>query len=234
MKKFSIFLLAALTALASCNPPSNTAKGGMIGGGGGAALGALIGGLIGHNGKGAAIGAAVGATVGTGTGVIIGNRMDKAKKAAEAAKAAAELKETEDGLAYVKVTFDSGLLFQTGKSALSAAAVNDLATFAKGLDPDMDLYVMGFTDNAPWKGVSAAVSQQKNQTLSLERAQSVSRQLQMSGVAPAQLQKVDGLGEQYPAADNATADGKAKNRRVEVYVLPSKAMIEAANTEAGK
>ena len=61
---------------------SNTAKGGLIGGGGGAALGALVGGLAGK-GKGAAIGAAVGAAVGTGAGVLIGKKMDKAAQQAQ-------------------------------------------------------------------------------------------------------------------------------------------------------
>ena len=61
---------------------TNTAKGGMIGGGSGAALGAIIGGVVGH-GKGAAIGAAVGAAVGTGAGVLIGKKMDKAAAQAE-------------------------------------------------------------------------------------------------------------------------------------------------------
>lgn len=90
---------------------SNTAKGGLIGGGGGGALGALIGQLAG-GGKGAAIGAAIGTTLGAGAGVIIGNKMDKAKKAAEAANAKAEIIEGNDGISYVKATFPSGILLQ--------------------------------------------------------------------------------------------------------------------------
>ena len=81
--KVIVCALSAILLLSSCGM-SNTAKGGLIGGGGGGALGALIGGLIG-NGKGAAIGAGVGAAVGAGAGILIGNKMDKAKKAAEAA-----------------------------------------------------------------------------------------------------------------------------------------------------
>ena len=87
--KFSAIVLCGAMLFSGCSM-SNTAKGGLIGGGGGGALGALIGQLAG-GGKGAAIGAAIGTTLGAGAGVIIGNKMDKAKKAAEAANAQAEL-----------------------------------------------------------------------------------------------------------------------------------------------
>lgn len=108
--KFSIGALCAAMLLSGCSM-SNTAKGGLIGGGGGGALGALIGQLAG-GGKGAAIGAAIGTTLGAGAGVIIGNKMDKAKKAAEAANAKAEIIEGNDGISYVKATFPSGILLQ--------------------------------------------------------------------------------------------------------------------------
>ena len=88
--------------LCSCGGMTNTAKGGLIGGASGGALGALVGQLIGK-GKGAAIGAAVGTTVGAGAGVLIGHKMDKAKKAAEAAKAKAEILQGTDGTQYVRL-----------------------------------------------------------------------------------------------------------------------------------
>ena len=109
--KISVLLLSGAILLGSCSTMNNTAKGGVIGGGSGAAAGAIIGGLIGK-GKGAAIGAAVGAAVGTGAGVAIGHKMDK--KAAEAAKIeGAQVEKVTDtnGLAAVKVTFESGILF---------------------------------------------------------------------------------------------------------------------------
>ena len=93
--KFSAIVLSASLILSSCNM-SNMAKGGLIGGTSGGAVGALVGQLIGK-GKGAAIGAAVGATVGTGAGLLIGKKMDKAKAAAEAAKAQAEILTAADG-----------------------------------------------------------------------------------------------------------------------------------------
>lgn len=227
--KLSAVLLSLAMLASSCNM-NNTAKGGLIGGSGGAALGGLIGALAGKSkGKSTAIGAAVGAAVGTGAGVLIGRKMDKAKQAAEAANAQAELLTDSEGTQYVKVTFDSGLLFATSSATLSASAKSDIAKFATGLDTDMDLYVIGHTDNTGWKNSTAAESAAKNLTLSKQRAQSVSLYMQQSGIAASQLKDVTGLGQTEPVASNDTEAGRAANRRVEVYILPSKAMIESAN-----
>lgn len=231
MKKSKLGILALCGAmlLSSCGM-SNTAKGGLIGGGGGAAAGALIGALIG-NGKGAAIGAGIGAAVGAGAGVLIGNKMDKAKKAAEAIEGAeAETLKDAEGLSYVKVTFDSGILFTTSKADLTQQAKTSLSQFASNvLTADMDLAVVGYTDNDPWRGCTAEESVQKNLVLSEQRAQSVSTYLIGAGATAAQVKYVVGKGEANPVASNATAAGKAENRRVEVYILPSKEMIQSAN-----
>ena len=219
--KFYAGALCAAMMFSGCSM-NNTAKGGLLGGAGGAALGGLVGALVG-NGKGAAIGAAIGTTLGAGAGVIIGNKMDKAKKAAEAANAQAEVLTDKDGYAYVKATFPSGLLFASGKYALNASAKNDLATFARSLDADMDVCIYGYT---------AEQSVAKNQELSLQRAGAVRDQLLANGLQSSQIREISGLGESNPVASNATAQGKEQNRRVEVFILPSKAMVEAANAEA--
>lgn len=233
--KFSVLAVSAALLLSSCGM-TNTAKGGLIGGAGGGALGALVGQLVGK-GKGAAIGAAVGTAVGAGAGVLIGNKMDKAKKAAEAAKANAEILTDENGTQYVKATFDSGLLFTTGSSALSASAQSSIATFVNGLkaeDSTYDLAIAGFTDNAGWKNSTPEQSKQKNLNLSQQRANAVKNQIVSCGYAASRLVHVVGYGEDHPVADNATAAGKKENRRVEVYILPSKDMIEAANAASSK
>lgn len=234
--KFSICALSLAMLLSSCGGMTNTAKGGLIGGGGGAGLGALIGGLIGH-GKGAAIGAAVGAAVGGGAGVLIGNKMDKAKKAAELANAQAEVIQNQDGTSYVKATFDSGLLFNTGSATLSTSAKASINKFINSLlaeDNTYELAVCGFTDNAGWKNSTAEQSKAKNLNLSQQRADAVSSQITSAGYPAARLVSVKGYGEDKPVADNSTAAGKAQNRRVEVYILPSKDMINAANASTGK
>ena len=237
--KVTVFALCASLIFAGCNGLSNSAKGGMIGGASGGAVGAGIGALIGHltkgklgAGKGAAIGAAVGVAAGSTAGALIGHKMDKAKKAAEAMKLQAEL--LEDGMG-VKVTFESGLLFTSSSAALTTAAQSSLAKFASEVvTPDMDLAIVGHTDNDAWKGCTAEQSVAKNQTLSEQRANSVSSYLKTKGVTAEQVKNVSGMGETYPVADNATKEGKAQNRRVEVYIIPSEEMVAAAKAEAAK
>ena len=213
---------------------NNTTKGGLIGGGGGAALGAIIGGIAGH-GKGAAIGAAVGAAVGTGAGVLIGKKMDKAaQQAAQIEGAQVEQVTDTNGLQAVKVTFDSGILYNTGSAELSSAAKASLSKFANNVlkqNADMDVDIYGYTDNQGWRNSTAEQSRQKNLNLSQERAQSVSSYLLQCGAASSQVKTVLGKGEADPVADNATEAGRKENRRVEVYMYASQSMIQQA--EAG-
>lgn len=225
-------MFSALVILSGCNM-NNTTKGGLIGGGSGAALGALVGNLIGKNAGGTAIGAAIGAAVGTGAGVLIGKKMDKAKAAAEAvSNAQVQTVTDKNGLEAVKVTFDSGILFATGSSDLSSTAKSSLSEFANKVllaNSDMDVSVQGYTDNAGWKNSTTEQSAQKNLDLSQQRANSVSTYLKSLGVATSQITSTTGFGESNPVADNSTAAGKAQNRRVEVYLYASAAMIQAAN-----
>lgn len=233
-KKNSIaILLSACLVFSGCGM-TNTAKGGLIGGGSGAALGALVGGVIGH-GKGAAIGAAVGTAVGAGAGVLIGKKMDKAAAQAEQIEGA-EVEQVTDtnGLQAVKVTFDSGILFATGNASLSSSAKASLSKFANNVlnqNRDMDVTIYGYTDNQGWRNSTAEQSYQKNMDLSQERAQSVSSYLLGCGVAASQIKTVEGMGENNPVADNSTEAGRKENRRVEVYMYASQQMIQQA--EAG-
>lgn len=233
--KFSALIMSACMLLSSCSM-NNTGKGALIGAGSGTSIGALIGGLAGK-GKGAAIGAAVGAAVGTGVGTIVGRRMDKAKAAAQQVEnAQVETVTDNNGLEAVKVTFDSGILFTTGSSTLSNNATASLAKFASTVlntNPDMDVAIMGYTDNQGWRNSTAAESAQKNINLSQQRASAVSSYLTQCGVQASQISSVQGLGEANPVADNSTAAGQAQNRRVEVYLYASKAMIESAQAQAG-
>lgn len=220
MKKTNLLVLTLCTGLifSGCGNMNNTTKGGLLGGGGGAALGAIIGGIAGH-GKGAAIGAAVGAAVGTGAGVLIGRKMDKA--AAEAAKInGAQVEQVTDnnGLQAVKVTFDSGILFNFNSATLSSAAKNSLSKFATILkqNPTMDIAIYGHTDKVG--------TYEANQTVSLRRADAVEKYLEMQGVSPSQIKAVKGMG--YSQYDEALS--AAQNRRVEVYMYASKRMIQQA------
>ena len=219
IKFFSIGLCFALV-LAGCN---NTQKGAAIGAGGGAVIGAIVGKLAGNT----AVGAAVGAAVGTGAGVIIGKKMDKAKAQAEAVKNAQVQQVTDiNGLAALKVTFDSGILFATNKAELNAAAKTSLTDFANVLknNSDMDIAIIGHTDNTGSDAI--------NNPLSENRAKSVSTFLKNSGVNASQIKTVEGQGSKNPVADNSTAEGRTQNRRVEVYMYASQEMIQAAQAQA--
>lgn len=224
--------------LSSCGM-SNTGKGSLIGAGSGAALGSVIGALAGKNkGKGAAIGAAVGTAIGVTAGALIGKKMDKAKAEAEKiANAEVESVTDANGLQAVKVTFDSGILFNTSSSNLSNTAQGSLLNFAKNVllpNTDMDVAIKGYTDNQGWKNSTKEQSIEKNKKLSLQRAQSVETYLKNQGVSAAQIKSVEGLGEADPVADNSTKAGQQENRRVEVYLYASEAMIKAAEAEASK
>ncbi|MGM9777127.1 MAG: OmpA family protein [Prevotella sp.] len=219
IKFFSIGLCFALV-LAGCN---NTQKGAAIGAGGGAVLGAIVGKLAGNT----AVGAAVGAAVGTGAGAIIGKKMDKAKAEAEAVQNAKVESVTDaNGLAAVKVTFDSGILFATNKADLNTDAKNSLAKFATVLNnnADCDIAIIGHTDNTGSDAI--------NQPLSVKRATSVSDYLKSCGVKTVQIKSVEGQGSGNPVADNSTAEGRKQNRRVEVYMYASQEMIKAAEAQA--
>lgn len=222
--KFFIALMCALVVFSGCKTMNNTTKGGLIGAGGGALIGALIGNAAGNT----AVGAAIGTAVGTGAGVLIGKKMDKAKQAVAQQVPEAQVEEVQDknGLKSVKVTFDSGILFDTNKADLSTAAKNSLQKFAGVLknNSDMDLAIYGHTDST---GTDAI-----NDPLSLRRAQSVEGYLSTCGVNATQFKSVEGKGSHMPVASNATKEGRAQNRRVEVYLYASEAMIEAAQKEA--
>ena len=226
--KTVVIALCAGVVMTGCN---NLAKGTAIGAAGGAALGAIVGKIAGNT----AVGAAVGTAVGAGTGALIGKHMDKVKAQAEAvANAQVESYTDANGLQGVKVTFDSGILFPSSSSTLQAAAKTSLTQFANDVlkaNPDCDVAVQGYTDNDAWKNSTAEQSVQKNLDLSQKRAQAVTDYLLSLGVSGSQIRSTTGFGESNPVADNSTAAGKAKNRRVEVILYASEAMIQKA--EAG-
>ena len=221
IKSGAIAMCVLLTA--SCSSWTNTGKGALIGGGSGAAAGAGIGALIG-GGKGAGIGAAIGAAVGTGAGVLIGKKMDKQKKELEEQlgnNATVETVTDANGLQAIKVTFPGGILFPTNGTTLSASAKTELGKFAASLvqNPDTDVYVYGYTDNTGKMDV--------NQRVSTGRADAVRSFLQQNGVRSSRI-TAEGLPMTDYVASNDTAEGRAQNRRVEVYISANQQMIQDA------
>lgn len=228
MKKFGTILLAGLVLLQSCGSMSNLAGGALIGSGAGAAIGAGIGYLVGGDGKGAAIGAAIGTAVGGGTGAIIGDQMDKkAKELAELENAQVETVVDINGLKAIKVTFDSGILFATNSATLSAESKEALKQFANGIAdmPETNLTIYGHTDNTGTLEV--------NQKVSKNRAIAVEKYLKSCGIASDRM-TAEGLAYDFPVASNDTAEGRAQNRRVEVYISANEEMVAAAEKAAAE
>ncbi|MDE6143890.1 MAG: OmpA family protein [Muribaculaceae bacterium] len=223
----ALLALAMLAGASGCSSMTNTGKGALIGGGGGAAVGAGIGALIG-GGKGAGIGSAIGAAVGAGAGALIGKNMDKQQKELEeqlAQQAKVEQTTDSNGLQAIKVTFDGGILFQTGKYNLNESAQTDLTKFAVNLiqNPNTDVAIVGYTDNTG----SYAV----NEKLSDQRANSVRNYLIKCGVNPSRLTAI-GIPMADYVASNDTPEGRALNRRVELTIYANEKMIKEAEAQA--
>ena len=217
-KVTGITLAMGMLAVVSCG--TNQGTGALIGAGGGAIVGGIIGKLAGNT----AVGAAIGGAVGVGTGAIIGRHMDKvAEQAKQIENAKVEKVQDANGLEAVKVTFDSGILFATNKADLNASSKSALAKFSNTLKNNnlLSVDIYGHTDSTGNDGI--------NIPLSNKRAQSVANYLKQCGVSSSQFKNVAGKGSSEPVADNSTAAGKQQNRRVEVYLYASKAMVDAAN-----
>ena len=179
----------------------------------GTAVGALAGAAIGHHQdgtdtlKGALIGAAVG---GTGT-YLWSNHMEKQKQQMQAATAGTpvQVTQTADNRLKINVPADAG--FATGSATLNANMYSVLNTLATTLNqnPVTTVSIIGHTDST---GTDAI-----NNPLSLNRANAAKNYLVSRGVASNRIM-TSGAGSTQPVASNATVDGRAQNRRVEIYV----------------
>lgn len=217
MKKSRILIssLAAvsLLGLSACVTDPDTGErdvsvygaGGAVGG---AALGYLLGGLIG--GKTARI---VGAGIGGVAGGVIGTQIDQQRREIEEATAGSgvDVTETPDGTGILVNLPD--ITFAVDSTTISPGLRSALDEVAASLQryPSSLIDVMGHTDSTG--------SDAYNLDLSRRRAEAVKAYLVMRGVAGARVATV-GYGEQYPKASNATAEGRALNRRVEIRITP--------------
>ena len=126
------------------------------------------------------------------------------------------------------VTFDenSGVYFDTNKYNINAASqetLNKLIGVFKEY-PDTNILVVGHTDSQG--------PEDYNMTLSKNRAYAVTNYLTQNGISQGRL-TTNWFGETQPLYDNATAEGRAKNRRVNIAILPNEKMIQDAKTQAG-
>lgn len=225
---------------------TQTGQGATAGGAAGAAIGAGAGALIG-GGKGTWIGALVGSALGAGTGAVVGNQMQRQKAELEsqldelraqeaqnaqgiANNAAAindikvDMVKDRNNLDAIRLVLGNSVLFNTGSYQLSAAAQAALSKVAYNLKqfPNTDVTVVGYTDNTGSEAV--------NDKLSQERADAVMDYLINAGVPSARLKAV-GRGWNDPIASNATAEGRAQNRRVEIFITADNQMIQNAERQ---
>ena len=215
----SRYLTIGIVSLALCftqcsSPYHRTIFGGLIGAGAGGVVGGLIGKAAGNT----AVGAIIGAGVGGIAGAAIGNYMDR--QAAEIRRDIRDAKVERVGEG-IKITFNSGILFDVGASNLRPAAQSNTSQLAKILIKykDTNILIEGHTDSTG--------SEKMNMALSEDRAASVSRQLKSQGVVGGRITTV-GYGESQPVADNGTMEGRQENRRVEVAIFANDKLKLAA------
>jgi len=200
--------VSATIALAGCANMSETQKGTAAGAGIGAAAGAVLGSVTGGKaGTGAVIGGAIGAVAGN----VWSKRQEERRVAMEQATrgTGVEVTRTQDN--QLKLNVPSDVSFDTSSTVIKPPMRAVLDPFADSLrgDPNTHVMIVGHTDSAGPDSV--------NNPLSLNRAGSVRDYLVGHGV-PATRISTAGHGEREPIADNASETGRAKNRRVEIYL----------------
>lgn len=212
MKKIFVGLIAA-SMLTACttNPEtgqrgiSNTAGGAVIGAGTGALLGVLIGG---NDKRSAAIGAAVGGLAGAG----VGRYMDQQEKKLREQTAGTGIEVVRQG-DQIQLALPSDISFASGQANIQPQFYQPLNDVASTLNefPQTAVDIIGHADSQG--------AEDFNQRLSEQRAQSVQSYLLNQNVRPVRMAAI-GYGETRPIADNSTAAGRARNRRVEIILTP--------------
>jgi outer membrane protein OmpA-like peptidoglycan-associated protein len=205
--------LAAVMFLASCTnvdpvtgerTRNNTGTGAIIGAIAGAAAGTLAGGDDRRN---AMIGAGIGALAGAG----IGHYMDRTYQNLRERLAGTGVGVTRVSQSQIMLNFPSDLTFDHDRDDVKGQFVPTLRNVGSILR-EYDQTTIDVYGHADSTGADAY-----NQDLSERRAMNVGSVLISGGVIRQRL-IAEGFGEQRPVASNATDDGRARNRRVEVYI----------------
>lgn len=210
-------LLALLSGCASQNPYDNQSQQGSAGmsktakyGGLGALAGAVAGAAINHDnrGKGALIGAAVAGAAGAGYGYYVDKQEEELRRSMQGT--GVEVQRQGDT---IQLIMPGNITFATDSADIASSfysPLNNLATSFRQYNQN-SIEIVGHTDSTG--------SHAYNMGLSQRRAQSVANYLTAQGVDAARL-STRGAGPDQPVASNATADGRAQNRRVEVTLRP--------------
>ncbi len=216
MKKYFVILLVVgfIIAGTHCASWGNKEKGVAIGG----ASGAVLGGVIGKAAGSTIAGAIIGAAVGGAAGYYIGNYMDKQAAEIERDIEGAKVERIGEG---IKITFDSGILYDVDKATLKQTSKDELAELAVILNKyaDTNILIEGHTDSTG--------SEEYNLSLSKRRSESVSNWLAIQKVDPTRF-TIMGYGMAQPVAPNETAEGRALNRRVDVGIMANDKLKKVA------
>jgi len=175
--------------------------------GGGAAIGAIAGQVIGRDSKSTAIGAALGAL----GGYVWSRQMEDKKRQMEAATAGTGTQVSQTADNQLKLSIPNDISFASGKSDIQPRLKPILDQFAQGVNQQasMEVKIVGHTDNTGSDAI--------NNPLSVRRAESARDYLVSRGVAASRI-STEGRGSREPIADNATEAGRARNRRIDIYL----------------
>jgi len=208
-KTVAFVLAAATLSVAGCTYEDGTsnqvATGAVIGG----LTGAAAGQIIGDDTTSTAIGGAIGAAVGGAIGAQMAAQERELQQSL--AGTGAEIVNTGDDL---RVILPNGVTFRTDSSVVDAGFRPALRTVSESLAryPNTSVRVVGHTDNVGTADYNVQLSQ--------DRAIAVARELIANGTSGSRI-VVTGRGYYEPVATNATAEGRAENRRVEIIITPA-------------
>ncbi|QJE03013.1 OmpA family protein [Massilia forsythiae] len=207
-------LCATVLALAAsgCADMNATQRGTATGAGVGAGLGAILGAATGGGGGGrTARGAVLGAAAGAVAGNVWSRHMEQQRQAMEQATRGTGVQVSQTADNRLKLEIPSDISFDTGRADVKPNFRPILDRFAGTLNenPATFVTIVGHTDSTG--------GDQINQPLSLDRAASARDYLAGRGINPNRI-TVEGRAAREPIASNNDAAGRARNRRVEIYV----------------
>ena len=216
MKKITVTLTVlsiAAGGLSGCTDMSQTQRDTGTGAAIGAVAGALIGGATagGNTGRSAATGAAIGAALGAGGGYLWSQHMQQQKAAMEQATKGTGVGVSRTSDNQLKLNIPSDISFDSGRYDIKPSLRPILDRLATSLNqnPVTTVRIIGHTDNTGSESI--------NGPLSVNRASATRNYLVDRGVAMNRI-SIDGRSSHEPIADNSTAAGRAKNRRVEIFI----------------
>lgn len=198
-----VLVCAGVAVLTGCDTMTAEQRGATTG----AVIGAVAGQVVGGDTRGTAIGAALG---GLG-GYVWSRQMEEKKRQMERATAGTGTVVTQTADNQLKLSIPNDISFATGRHDIQPRLMPILDQFAQGLNqqPSMEVRIVGHTDNTGSDAI--------NNPLSVNRAQSARDYLVSRGVASSRI-SIDGRGSREPIADNSTEAGRARNRRIDIFL----------------